>query len=1567
MTALPTADTAAALAQRVSLQFAGRPTFEQVVQRMLVQAVKENYPTLAIDLSKTQLATPNEAGKSWVARPFMALVLDYLALGTPVDFSSRAGLDAYLSDTFPKRLRPEAGHNLDIKVIEKCVLELPWIVAAGFEQALTHYWNTDIETTTPTGLNAGTSRWQWLGDTLRNLLHLRGLQQPRLTEPARDALEQIVRWPDRDQRFRHNVPPVYAYSLESTLTQGTRNTVLPSTDLLLLHYTQYGLVILLCSPGSTVQSFDSMEAFNQHWRERIASQYVVDTVTLQRYEIGGNAFDTQAGLMLEQQLAAVSAVRLPSRIGLQPLNDLYNELTDPARDLRDTPRLLPETSERLEPLLPDWLKKASVVDQTKFQHHALALAGAKRRNDGQTYLSDIQDIKRFTASALLDQMGQMNDSHSDKAQSSRYNPDDVVLDFTVSAGYPGTVGISEKRQMSLTELAIKNLVARPSGNLKLSHRQGLTLPSWLTADFITRKDGLVEQVDIGTTYPRYLQQKLFDDLPQAQRRQGLFAEQIPAQLVLEALKQVLNSENGMTRPGLGLVEALLHLDAQNQQINGQRVVVRHLAFLRKAQAKPDIVANMFIIEAEAVHTGPHLLYRPFYSPSLQQFPTRAALLQAVVEPGDLQDSVLTWMSDAARTVYANGGFQEPHIVRFFQGDEFSVPEKPAPATIAVDEGSEELRQLLHNGKLTQYLYGCNARALIAQADRQSVSNSESRWAVLLEGGNLLFNAVLVPFLRGPVMAVAWLWNLMASASQDIPALSGEDPMARELAAVDLLLNLVMLASQFPSISAPARTVVPQALKQQAMDAPAPRAIPEQWPAPTAPSLQEGYVALPELTHADNTTLDFSFASARRGLTLAQRAELLRLQAPHPALLPEPVRSGPHAGLYVIDHQWHALVENRLYRVSPESDGSATIIDPMDQSRSGPVLRLNREGQWAMDLGLRLRGGMPGNRVMEQRRLNAEKKARLIRELREFTGQQAIRQQAVDTAQAVMERVQEGATYTAEQRAARRKVLYDLLNEQIDLCEKILDNGPDYARLNIEPPPGTYPALMENVVNDARKAYVVIEMDLQALLATYPEFTRPGFELVEAALTNIQGYERYLIALSDINDRAIQSLELTDRYLEKLLNLDATGEQAFRRLTHGRLPNERSALATKALQLPTLTSLALKLNDHGLSASLTNIIEPLIKQVRSHSDLRLYDLAASEHLEVLETLTEQYGKALDGLQGLKALNSTDVHEAYFDRLFKLVEGLYLDASSRLADQIKPEPKPRKRPPKRPKASAGRPLKKVIKTRHSGVLIGDLKPAGTASPIDVVELRSEVDNELLATYSQHEDAWDVVEEQRPAPAPRTRSLRAIKSEARTALDRLPERLRKAEDYKKRCRHPQEIEEIMSNEAARFRQLSEELDRAFAASQTPATAAELRLSSQLTDAVTRLTAKGIELRTELSLQLPPTDGNLQYLFDKNLIQVARLGERKALTGTRKDFLQEYAINDRKGFPIWYAHFHYDAAEKPKADYSVAHLKTKEQRKEHYYSLLAKADNPYAVVDVHRGRLGKPLAQSKFLPLAD
>ncbi|MFW9268958.1 dermonecrotic toxin domain-containing protein [Pseudomonas sp. NR3] len=1573
MTSLSPTDSVTALEENSSQPFADRPTFEQVVQHMLEQALKEKYPELTIDLSKTRLAVPDAAAKGWNFQPFMPLVLDYLALGTPIDFSPQGALDCYLSDSPPSRLW-SGNRRLDITVVEKCLLELPWIVPIGLEDALTRYWNGDISTTALSETTLRISRWRGLSDTLRNGLHIRRLQQPGLSVPARQALDQIARWPERAQRFQANASPVYAYGLKSTVTRGSTTIELPGTDILLVHYTEYGLTLLLCSPGGTVQPFESMDAVNRYRGEQIAKRYVVDTVTCQRYELAGDAFEAQAAMILGQQLVDLRAMQLPARIGLADLKALYSELSDPSRYLRDLPGLTPQASARLDALRPDWLKKASPTDEAHFRRATLALASATKNASAQT---DITDINAYTVDALLTEMEKINDSSPNKVSTSQFHPDDIELIFTVSAGFPGTVGISEKRTMSLTQLAIANLVGRPSGHLKISHRKGFVLPAWLTQELITEKNGLIERVDIGATYPQYLRKELLGDSPQARKHQQVFAEQLSAQLPLQALQQMLNHEHGLSRQGLQLIEALLQPDAEDRQVEGRPVVIRHLAFLRKPQAQPDIVGNMFIVEAKDAKTGPHLLYRPLCKPSLVEFATQQALLQAIATAGDVQKSVLTWMSDAARPVYANGGFKEPHIVRFLQGDEFTAPEKPAPATLAIDGVNEELLQYLKNGKLLQYLYGCNAQALVTQADRNSVSNSESRWAMLLEGGGLLFNTLLFPLLRGPAMAIAWLWNLMASASHDLPALASEDPATRESAFVDFLVNLALLTSHVFSGPAPSRAPIAESLKEQAMRPPAPRVIAEQWPAPAKPDILEGAVTLPD-AHADTLSqiLDLSFTSAHHRLTPEQRTQLRNMTVPRPMTLPEPFSVGAFNGLYVIDSKWHALVDETLFRVIPEIQGDklvVRVVDPLDPLIPGPQLQSDGQGNWSMDLDLRLRGGMPPKRIAEQRRLKDQRRTQLNDDLAGFLFRQPEQYAALRVAEQVLKKVEEGSTYTEAQRAPKRQTFYTLIEQQIDIRRKLLDSMPERDELNISLPADRVRELLGDVASYAGIASEATHTEHQALQVENSRFLPPAPEVLR---NHTESYLDYLKKTLDINSRRIRWLELNEEHLEKLFNQGSAGVKVYEKLTKNRPLDAINSMTAKSLQMSTLNLLSLKNPGSSLSVYMYRVFEPLGKQVRTHSDLHLYELTPSEELLVLESLSEQYARTLDHLQGMRTLYPDDINQPYFNQLTELMESLYQDASSKLATEVKPEPEPErvKQPPKRPNAAEGRPRKKVIKTRNNGVLIGDFKPAGTSLPIDVVELRSDINDEVVATYSLHDDVWDPVDVRKPepaaapvpAPAPKTRRVETISRDARKLLGQLNQRLRRAEDYKTRCRYPQEIEEILNNEASRFRALSDELDKAIASSQTPRTPEDGALRTQLTDAITRLTNRGSTLRTELSLSLPPTDGNLRYLFEKDLIQVARLGGREALAGARKDFLQEYAVNDRDGFPLWYAHFHYEAVDTPKAHYSVAHLKTNAQRREHYYSLLAKASNPYAVIDVHRGQIGRSLAQSRFLPLA-
>ena len=112
--------------------------------------------------------------------------------------------------------------------------------------------------------------------------------------------------------------------------------------------------------------------------------------------------------------------------------------------------------------------------------------------------------------------------------------------------------------------------------------------------------------------------------------------------------------------------------AARRIVEGLAIVIRPLAFQRKAHGDWDGVTNMFVIEPKDLNAeGPCILYRPMYAPALQQFASRRELFKAIAVAGPLQNSVLMWLSDRARPIYANNGFNEPHIIHVHPGDDFT--------------------------------------------------------------------------------------------------------------------------------------------------------------------------------------------------------------------------------------------------------------------------------------------------------------------------------------------------------------------------------------------------------------------------------------------------------------------------------------------------------------------------------------------------------------------------------------------------------------------------------------------------------------------------------------------------------------------------------------------------------------------------------------------------------------------------------------------------------------------------------------------------------------------------------
>lgn len=1539
-------------AQAVSQQFASRQTLDAAVQALLQRNLRERYPTLTIDLPHTRLAVP-QPGRSWQFKPLLEVVHDYLGGGAGLDFSERHELLPYLSQTPPKRLKlPVSNQTLDMQVIEGLIRELPSLLPIALQDALVDYWNAS----SPNGV----SRWRWLGDWLMNTLRTSGLKQPGLDAASRQTLDQLVSLPERAQRIaRHGEQAVIAYSLETVVEHNGQSTRLLSEHVLLTRPINGQAPVLLCAPNGHVECFASMGEFNTAWSQRLDARYVAQTFTTQRYEPEGSIFEHQASLLLNQQLEHLAALKLPLGKDWLALQALYTELTEPALYFLDTDQTPYAHLDSLRAHVPDPLRHATPAERYRYRQLSLELASAQQRAGNDTYLSGIDDLRTYTVNALQRELLRLADQAQDRSAAPPH-PDEVMLTFTVAAGYPGGAGIVERVPMSLTELAIRNLSARPSGQVAITHRLAHTLPAWLTLDAVMGSDGLIERVNIGKHYPLLLKDALLSDTPQAQRRERLFSEQQLLQLPLLALELSLKHEVGVTAQGARMVAALMQPDPSNQQVDQRPVVIRHLALLRSPHAAADKVENMYLIEYQDINPGPVLLYRPLYATALQQYPQRAALFEAIAQPGPLQASVLTWLSDSARPIYDHGGFREPHYLRFGLGSEFAPVRTPPPATLGSDGVNDELQQCLVTGRLMQYLFSEHSRALVDQAERESTSNQESRWQVLMEGASLLFGSLLLPWLRGPTLLAGWLLTMNASFTQTLAAIVSDDTRVQEQATIDLLLNVAMVLLDFPPAKAwsqPAPT-----FRHPAWDTALRRRESDAWPVPPAAQVHQGTVGLPgEMARGNNTALDFSFTQARHRLTPNQLSRLQAFKVDAPPKLPAPQSSGPYKGLYTVEDRWYAVVNGDLYRVSLEDDAGVLIVDAADSTRRGPYLWVDERGGWTVDTRLRLRGGMPPKRIAAERQRKAQRIEALTADYQRMQLRQRAMIAATDQAQLTMLNLEQQPRPNEAQLATARRQFDATLKEETTEYQQILDSLKEREELHIPVPLKDTLALLENTIKNGRKHVIIAEKDRMALYRTHQRFGIEGPALSLAVLRDQAGYQQFLVQLLEINERTIQWLELQERLLEQLFGLGTSGGVVYNRLTEGR-PNEITALAVKDLQIRGLKRMIVKDFAHPLFDALDSIVSPLQQHVRTHGELNSLELSAGDRMSVLESLMEHYGSALDGLQGLNLVDAEVLDPVYTHKLIGVIEALYQNAAQRLANEVKPVAQPARRPPKRPPVGAGRPVKRVIKTQRKGTFIGQVSSVGS---LEVVEVRDEVNNQLLGMYSQRGEEWvEFIEAPPPPPPLTTRAVSVVKGEARKLLAMLDNHLRRAEDYRKISRHPQEVEEVLLYEASRYDKLASELDRAIQAqAESARIAADQKLATDLHLASARLSTRGQALRRQLCLELPPTHGNLEYLIVQGQLSVSKLGERLQLSGKRQDFIQEYAINDSAGYPVWYAHFHYPAADTPKTDYSAAHLKTREQRRQNYYTQLDKAQGTQAVVDIHRGLIGKALAERWFL----
>lgn len=1569
----------------VEAHFFNRPSLRSVVTQLLTQTLKEKYPRLSHPLSDLRLALPRDGGGRGL-RPLLNVALQYLADGRFPDLATRHNLDSYLSDATGTRLtfQTDSAHDYDLQVVRALIQELPLLLCDGFQQALATYWGRPGDT--------GRSRWQWLAGVLQDMLRTSAIRQSGRDDQQLQVLSTLANYPTREARSARLWPDnaIHAYTLE---TQGVRDATTvtwQASDVLVVSGQR---AWLYCVSGQ-IEAFASLDAFGQAWGERMGRQLIADKITWRLYEPDGDIFEVQAALVLNRQLEDLAAVPLPAATAVETLEQLFESITHPAALFTLAPLTAMAPLAPIQAALPDWLRNASPVDLDAYRQCLLEQASQRRLTQGEGYLDGLDDIRTYAASHLdhqlcLEQNAALHGARTcTDIEQSTYKASELELIFDVPVGTLQS-GYIEKVTMSLVDLALKNLSGRPNGRMTVRHTGGRQIEAWLTPEYLL---ALIQRVDVGRNYPAYIQQALLSDTPDVEKRKRLFCGQRPIDLKTQALDAKIKAEAGLTQRGFRCVKAVVGTQHTERWVDHDEVVMRALAFQRKPGAKADGVQNMFIIEPRDTQVGPHLLYRPAYRESLLEFASRDALLAAIAQPGEIQESVLAWMTDKARPIYSNGGFNEPHYVRIVgTGSEFDpLPSVPKPATLAAadDESNSQILQALNNGKLMEYLFVCEARQLLDQADRDATSNAQSRWALILEGVHLGFNTLLM-LVRGPLAVVGWLMQLAQSLKQDLPALESQDAKARELAWVDLLLNtgMVLLHHGLPT-GASGRPAIE--------DAPATLRALERLPLRRAPGsaigrppvVERGAIGLPsEPPGAGQTVLDFDRSLASDSASARLLEKLLTVNVPWPDPAPAPIESGHFKGLFKIGERWHAAVAGLLFRVSVVPGfGEVFVIHPDKPEHPGIKLTTDGNGHWMLDRGVKLTGG--GKSVAQLRRENQRKVEQLQNQILVL---QAEIMPPMAELRASVERMNVAHSNLTQQ-AKTLKLVWELLKKATETQRPSLEMRhrqelQSYARLRTE-----YEVLLKTLeerhmqslpkrkelftlgkalekvagarghVQDLAKTLETIWDEQQRLhlyLKSWTDFLRssdrgePMADLAKRMLADIvlgdtAAYDEHIAKAIELADTQ-QRMAIISGEMEAILELlegGTAGELAMRKKLLATLTstqyffpeslklNALTPLSWIAVRLPVIDpspqeALYIEHLDHSsLSQALLSHIE-----VRSSTGYAL-----DEQRQVYGTILDKYRSYENAIEALKLINPSRLH-AVADRLLNELRDARALAENELETVIRKqealeveESRLINRPPKAP-------TKRIFKTRKRKYFIGDLKPADGSLNRDQINITDTLTGETVASFDQQAGEWVEVPDvtaTAPQPMAQTQPLATLKNQGQklirqsTEIQHLITRQQQqlASVITRQKVNPADWDELLTAQAKKLTDLADEIAREHSTQPSAHNVIEdyRAHAKELERIATRLCSAAYK-------QQWPTLESLDYLWRHKAIDINLTSradpQRPTLSG---DFFTEYAVYDKAQKPpavLWYAHFHYADADAPPHRYTRAHLKLASQRK--------------------------------------
>ncbi|WP_125830845.1 dermonecrotic toxin domain-containing protein [Pseudomonas sp. v388] len=1506
----------------VAQQFATRPTLHEVAARMVHDMLARKYPQLKIDPQRASVTGLASTGSAHTAAGHQAMSLTESLLQC---FARQAapgwitGEVALWADPTAPGARPL---DVNVELLGTDLELLSFGLLEEFAQATANFWSAPLAN--------GSSRWKWLAERVQRDLvdDLASTRSQGLDQTSRDALHTISMFAhrsDRDFMLGLTAPGPDRLELAVGILYFKISGALAAASMpfpaVVLQHTQGGHTQLTAwRANGDVHRADNVDELASAICSEMSAQWDFDEFDWALHESSGNIFLDLTQAILGRQITDILAVQGAMSYDLPALEHYLMAATDVCVWLQ------PSTAKPALSVsyIPAWLRNAPSADKITYSRGLLALAAAQVQAQGKAFNDDLPPIMAFTRQALNREM------RRDYPAGEPPIPDEIeVIIHKVagtavgSGGQPVISGSVEPVSMTLVQFALHNLCGLPPGEITVHMAGGWTVPSWLTPGYLKT---LVTRVDIGGTYPRLLQRYLIDDLDEASRRRRLFADQLRVQLPLKALEQKFRQQGAISARGCRMVAALMAVEPAQRNVDGQSVVLRPLAIVRAPGHAADKAANLFVIGPQDTGKGPHLLYRPFRREPLTEFRSWSALWQAIVAPGELQDDVLVWLSDTARPIYANGGFHEPHIVRFGLGSEFAPLERPAPASL----GSEVCA-----GDPLAELFDATARALVTLADRSSVSNAESRWAIFKEGGWVVLNAVL-PLLGGAVANTIWLVQLLMNFERFMNLPEDSDAQTRLNTIAELLVTVAMMLLQDKgSVHALAHRQFAPARSESG----APR---------RAAQVRE--VALEEVA----PVLDFSWTSPLNQLDAGQRSALQGFRLPRDFDLRALSGHEVESGLYRVQEQVIVRIGVDLYRVESDEDGYF-IVAPDNVAVQGPRISRDAAG-WNLDLRLHLRGGGPKRRAKELADLNTQN-LRRVRERRTELGRR--RDELYRKLQA----------YHSHLSSESEEVRALFLARHSSDLQEALSAVRQRSALVQELRPGDRPSEREQGA-DLKTVSSQVRYLEGMILSDIGDVARKAGVAVrgEAAQAPVGGerVDAWLVLFNKLVDKqqaGVQWATVRESLWRQMRELPTAGDAFWRDdITDFERAQLPTLLEWQFMEAFSCLELSLSREDlldpqaHlQLKALRTN--KKLYEAVSSHAQLeKPNSYSLTERIGVVESALREYQRGLEVARFVRENNFIAQPNVFLERFINHLEAICDATQSRLTgliqENIDPPPVPVERLPRREQ-----PRKKIIRTRDRRVLVADISDDENTGP--TADVRDVLSGQVSTRWHQHADGgWTQVEPAtpaRPAVTPRPGAAK-MRQRASLLLAQVAQVIANARRQATRAVEPEDIEDILTLRAGQLTELADGLGEVEGGGLVP----------ELREAAARMIQEGRSLRIAMTKAQPPTASRVSYLHHQGEIDIARVGPRINLSGVRRDdFMQEYSIRDKQHQLLWWAHFHYASEDAAPAAFTAAHLKLPAQRKMGYKALIRAAKDNKAVVDIYRSTIGRELAQRLFLAL--